>query len=211
MTRSKGLLPLALPDTGIGESAGKRPGKSRLKTAGQPPGPFTWLLQMICQSVPYAAGTSVVSPSLLFAVGCVWCCLSGSVSGPSGSNLLWSCCLLVSGCWLCGFLCLGLSLVVLWCSWAVLPVQWHGVVWWSVGGFACPIGWRLFWSCCGLMVVVATLVFGTAWFLAAVFVQLFWLWVFLFSKLVLLLLLFKGACSFFSKESVPSAWICLYI
>jgi hypothetical protein len=44
-----------------------------------------------------------------------------------------------------------------------------------------------------------------------VFVQLFWLWVFLFSKLVLLLLLFKGACSFFSKESVPSAWICLYI
>jgi len=38
MTRSKGLLPLALPNTGIGESARKRPGKSRLKTAGQPPG-----------------------------------------------------------------------------------------------------------------------------------------------------------------------------
>uniref|UniRef100_B9N0Z9 Uncharacterized protein n=1 Tax=Populus trichocarpa TaxID=3694 RepID=B9N0Z9_POPTR len=72
MTRSKGLLPLALPDTGIGESAGKRP-----------------------------AGTSVVSPSLLFAVGCVWCCLSGS-------GCRWWCCdalgqfCLCSGMGLCG-------------------------------------------------------------------------------------------------------------
>jgi len=37
MTRSKGLLPLALYDTGLGISTGQQPGKSRLKTAGQPP------------------------------------------------------------------------------------------------------------------------------------------------------------------------------
>jgi hypothetical protein len=36
MTQSKGLLPLALYNTRLGISTGKRPGKSRLKTAGQP-------------------------------------------------------------------------------------------------------------------------------------------------------------------------------
>jgi len=39
MTQSKGLLPLALHDTGLGISTGKRPGKSHLKPAGQPPTP----------------------------------------------------------------------------------------------------------------------------------------------------------------------------
>jgi len=39
MTRSKGLLPLALHDTRLGISTSKRPGKSHLKPAGQPPTP----------------------------------------------------------------------------------------------------------------------------------------------------------------------------